>query len=93
MQPDQPLGIREIAILAEVSDDTARRWRDRGRLPPPSWPGTANGQPVWSFADVKDWLARTGRNAPRDDAPVIVWKRRPRPKTLVEVLAATETEG
>jgi hypothetical protein len=55
-----PVGISDIAELADVTEVTVRKWRQRhADFPPPR--GTVSGRPVWDWPDVRAWLEHTGR--------------------------------
>lgn len=63
MDPDpmEPLGIAEVAALAEVKPETVIKWRYRRLMVAPRWHVNAGKTPLWARRDVVAWLISTGR--------------------------------
>jgi predicted site-specific integrase-resolvase len=59
VDPEQLVGIAEIADLLGVPANTVRTWKRRGVLPPPVRVLRQGG--VWVQADVVAWARRVGR--------------------------------
>jgi hypothetical protein len=67
--PDEPVGLEEIAARLGVKRVTADTWRTRKKLPAATWP-RVGGRPAWRWQVIRDWAIETGRypggpNAPR----------------------------
>lgn len=60
----EPVGLKEIAEMLGVQENTARVWRKRGVLPEPKW--WASGVPLWNRADIIKWHEK--RDARKHDA-------------------------
>jgi predicted DNA-binding transcriptional regulator AlpA len=54
-----PVGVTEIARLANVKPDTVKKWRHRGIFPPPAH--TLAMGPVWWRQDVEAWIEGRGK--------------------------------
>ena len=54
-----PVGTVELAELFGVSTDTAKKWKQRGAIPPPRW--TVSGVHAWDLDEVLTWAHETGR--------------------------------
>lgn len=53
------VGVREIAALLGVKEQTVRTWRYRKLLPEPD--ATVSGIPVWRRSTILRWAKETGR--------------------------------
>jgi len=53
------VGVREIAGLLGVQEQTVRAWRYRKLLPEPD--ATVSGIPVWRRSTILRWAKETGR--------------------------------
>ena len=67
--PNEPVGLEEIAARLGVKRVTADTWRTRKKLPEATWP-RVGGRPAWRWQVIRDWAIETGRypggpNAPR----------------------------
>lgn len=58
--PDDPVGVKEIAALLDVEEQTVRQWGVRERLPEPTWP-SVGGRPAWRRGTIEQWAKETGR--------------------------------
>lgn len=59
-----PVGVREIAARAGVSEITVRKWVERHDASPAPFPrpvGPVSGHHAWWWHEVVEWLATTGR--------------------------------
>ena len=54
-----PVGLSDIADRLGVEQETAKRWKLRGLLPPPKW--TVSGRPAWEWKTIEAWARKTGR--------------------------------
>ena len=55
-----PVGITDIARLADVKPDTVHHWRIRhADFPAPRW--TIGGRPAWEWRDIEAWIAARKR--------------------------------
>jgi len=73
LNPDTPVGIREIASALGVERNTVDQWRTgrRGGMPDPDW--TVGGRPAWHWATIRTWAIRTGRLVAGAEDPVTLW--------------------
>lgn len=66
--PDTPINAADVAQLAGVKLDTARRWTRRAGFPAAASADAVTGVPIFQLGAVLDWLCRTGRrDCNRDD--------------------------
>lgn len=66
LPPPIPVGVREIAARAGVTEIAVRKWverHDNSATPFPRSVGTVSGRPAYWWHDAVDWLATTGRLA------------------------------
>lgn len=59
MDPNDIVGIKEIAERLGRKPQTAALWRHRGLLPPEE--GVVSGAPAWHWKTIAEWAAATGR--------------------------------
>lgn len=54
-----PVGIAEVADRLGVPRHQVDVWRNRGRLPEPTW--TTGGRPAWDWPIIEEWARERGR--------------------------------
>lgn len=59
MEPDDIVGIKEIAEWLGRKPQTVALWRHRKLLPDEE--GTVSGAPAWHWKTIAEWAAKTGR--------------------------------
>ena len=70
--PDTYVNAADVAALASVKLDTARRWTRRPGFPAAATRDPNHGHSLWTLGAVLDWLCTTGR---RDCASEHLLKR------------------
>jgi hypothetical protein len=76
LDPDEPVGLEELAARLGVERDTADKWRTRGVLPQPTW--RVGGRPAWRWAVIVQWVRETGRQMPGCLASPLALRQHPR---------------
>lgn len=83
--PEERIGLGEIAERLRVRRDTADHWRARGVLPETG--ETEGRRPRWPWRVIRAWAFATGRNPGAPNAPR--WNGRNGPESGVIIDAAT----
>lgn len=62
LDPDEPVGLGEVAARLGVPRVTVDTWRTRDVLPQPTW--RVGGRPAWRWNALVQWVRETGRTLP-----------------------------
>ena len=57
-----PVGIAEVADRLGVPRHQVDVWRNRARMPEPTW--VIGGRPAWDWPIIEEWARDTGRGSP-----------------------------
>lgn len=60
IDPNEPIGVAEVAELLGVKDRTVHMWKWREVMPPPDY-DAVNRSHAWKYGTILAWAAATNR--------------------------------